>query len=691
MTSNFKKIFSFVCVANLGILLLYLNYPANIHSVSQLQNSSVSQSESCEFQYLEKAEQVAHAYLKTSFEQRMPIYNKCSLNETDTRIEILITYTAQNKTYKVSLDVESVERRTTQKIDKETTKCYIQFFNKKKNSSESGQQVEFDEKQYLNSEFEVDVNKTGFFYTNCVNKQNKLVYHDVFTLLPQNMSILIEERLKYKKIVDEFRREKMYPILGDLVQNADYTTNCALKKSISSSLSRQPNILVLGLDSVSYANFKRVFPSTFKFLNEELANNVILDHVNSVAGSTIDNLIPMLTGLNYGEMVGKIDKKFDATFCDYLPYVLEDFESKGYLTMLQEDLPSIGIFNYLRDGFRYVPTHLYDRGYWLQLYNIRENQKGYCHYKRPSYAYWLEQIELFVEQMNLPQNAHIPYVSFNWLTEYTHDFLAVPPIMDLAIRNFLKGIHLKGYLDNTMLIFMTDHGNKLVSYAATESGKVERILPLLSIKLPDTLVNTRYHANLLGNKKKLVSAFDVYKSLNHFLFINNYDLNETDPFCTTLFRESSLTKRQLRGISIFEEIPEKRSCTEALIPVAMCGCFKAVDLDEPQFQMETKHSFQAIGAKTLDYVNNLTVTIKEKCVPYNVSSVNNFKKVFYSDKKIVYSGQIMLQPGDALFQLNFKMSSDLSFVEAPLRLSKYGDQSRCITDRHLQNYCFCHK
>ena len=209
--------------------------------------------------------------------------------------------------------------------------------------------------------------------------------------------------------------------------------------------------------------------------------------------------------------------------------------------------------------------------------------------------------------------------------------------------------------------------------------------------MPNSFANTRYRNNLLKNKNKLISPFDTYKTLVHFLFINNYDLNEDDEFCKNLFATSSLNIRQLRGISLFEEIPAIRSCKDTLIPDTYCSCFKSVELSEAQFLNETKHSFKSIGTKALDFIKNITKTIRDKCVPYNVTSVSNFKKVFYSGQKIVYSGQIMLQPGDALFQLNFQMSPDLKFNDAPLRLSQYGDQSKCINDRNLQNYCFCFK
>ena len=698
MKTKLKKIFFFILLVKFVLLLIFINYPYEnvVYSWSKIINAKSSLYFTCEFQLLDsKADKVAYEYLNISANQRMPHYSKCELNDTEKRKELTITYVASENSYLISLDIHALETRIGRTITPQNTSCFIQFFEKKANISQRSKHLLYDKKIELNSSFQIRVNKTGLFYIKCANKKNiendsLILYHDVFTVFPHHMSQLIENRVKYKTIVENFRIKKLKqkPALSDLIKNVDYAQNCSSEKSEKLS---QPNILIFGIDSVSLANFKRMFPATFRFLNEELENNVILDHMNTLGGSTVDNLIPFLTGLSYQELNTKLDKIVDHRFCDYLPLIWNDYEEDGYITTFNEDMPNIGTFNFMRDGFRYFPTHVYGQSYWCQHYKIRSNKRGFCHYKRPSYSYWLEPIEMFVEQMNLVHNINVPYFSFNWFTEYTHDYFAIPPDFDVAIRDLLIKFQSKGYLDNTMLIVMTDHGNKLVSYASTDSGKKERSLPFFSLKLPNNLANSKYHKNLLNNKDKLVTPFDLYKTLNHFLFINNYDLNEADPFCNSLFKTYSLKKRQLRGISLVETIPSNRTCNEALIPVSFCSCFKSVDLSEAQVLNETKHSFRSISAKTLNYIKNITATIRDKCVPYNVTSVSNFKKLFYSYTNIVYSGQIMLQPGDALFQLNFKMSPDLKFYDAPLRLSKYGDQSKCINDRNLKNYCFCIK
>ena len=306
------------------------------------------------------------------------------------------------------------------------------------------------------------------------------------------------------------------------------------------------------------------------------------------------------------------------------------------------------------------------------------------------YSYWLEQIEVLVEKMSLNNNQNTPYFSFNWLTEYTHDYIVVPRNLDVSLTNSMKKLNSKGFLNNTIVVFVTDHGNKLTSYSFTEHGKKERVLPLLSIKLPRHLVSSLHYTNFVNNKNKLISFSDVYQTLRHFLFLNKHELNAKNASCTNLFATNSKDIRQLRGISLLMEVPSTRFCSDAYISDSYCSCLNSIKLNETAFMQETQHSFNSICMKTLDYIRNITQNIRPKCVPYSVSSIGEFKKTFYSSTKVIYSGQILLQPGDALFQLDLKMNNhELQFNDLPIRLSKYGNQSSCIFDRDLQNYCFC--
>ena len=67
----------------------------------------------------------------------------------------------------------------------------------------------------------------------------------------------------------------------------------------------------------------------------------------------------------------------------------------------------------------------------------------------------------------------------------------------------------------------------------------------------------------------------------------------------------------------------------------------------------------------------ITNDIKSMCIPYNITKVNRFKKMIYDNKETVYSGRMVLEPGEALFELNFKMSPNLEG-----KVSRH--QTRCL-------------
>jgi hypothetical protein len=699
MNSKYRTIFLLLISLKLIIIILVLYYQSFKQTIP-FENEQ-NQSFFCEFENIdhdfeanEAVNKIAFDYINRTLNKRMPIYNKCTQSEDNNRKDLIVTISNDsNRLYKIELIQSELMKRI--KINREKLKllnCFMQSFEKRPNQSESNNQVDFDKKVQFNSNFEVTTDKHGYFQVVCVDTSKKpapLVYDDIFLVLPENMTKLIQQREKYKRLVEDFREKKVYPKVNSLINSIDYSLNCS-KNRTSINTRAKPNILILGIDSVSLKNFKRIFPQTFKYLNN-LEDNIIFTRMNSAGTSTIDNMIQMLTGLNRDELNRHLDKKIDDSFVDYLPFIWDEYESRGYLTLFQEDLPKYSIFNYLRKGFRYFPTHFYARGFWTQFYKIRSNNDWICHRSRPTFAYFLENIELILKQMSLENNRHIPYFSFNWLTEYTHDYIDVNPQLDVAIKNMLYKLEISGYFKNTILFFLSDHGNKLTSYSSTENGKKERISPLLSVRLPKSVFSSKYHENFAKNKDKLVSFVDIYQTLKQILFLSQYELNEENEFCENLFRNNSKNIRQLRGTSLFEEISSHRLCSDVHITDSYCSCFKSISITESQILKETKNSFDSIGVNTLNYIKNITKAMSVKCLTYSVEFIGEFKKIHYSKEKIIYSGQILLQPGEALFQINLKLDKkdELVFNDLPIRLSKYGNQSHCIYDRDLQNYCYC--
>ena len=291
--------------------------------------------------------------------------------------------------------------------------------------------------------------------------------------------------------------------------------------------------------------------------------------------------------------------------------------------------------------------------------------------------------------MNSNQNKQTPFFSFNFLTEYTHNYLAVPYQFDQRLKEMLVRFETKGYLDNTMLIVMGDHGNRLKHYAyATEMGKLERWLPFLSIKFPIKIKQTMYHQNAINNKDKLISFFDVYQTLRHYLQLNKNGLYLTKQ-CEKQFSTNSIKDRNFRGISLLAHIPLNRSCSDAFIPSKVCSCFKQEYLSENEFNKITGVTFKTIGFKVAEYINELLKKERIKCNLFKLSRVVSVKKMIVNNIEI-FKLVVVLKPGDAWFEANLNIVNNIIRVHGnPYRLSPYGNQSICMKDPILVNYCFC--
>ena len=443
------------------------------------------------------------------------------------------------------------------------------------------------------------------------------------------------------------------------------------------------NILMIGLDSMSSNHFKRIFPLTYDYLSRDLDNNLIFEHLNSVGSNTYPNMLALLCGIveescpELGVPIGEIDsyRSLDSTFHDHLPFIWKAYEQRGYLSMYQEDDPAISTFNYYKKGFRYKPAAVYNRAFNVKYYDIRSGPDK-CHFKKPTYETYLDQLRLFVERMNSNDiNKATPYFSFSFLTEYTHNYLAIPRSFDSSLKQLLDSFESKGYLNNTMVILFGDHGNRLKFYSyATEIGKFERYRPFLSIKMPQRFKNSSYMRNMHNNRNKLLSFYDLHQTLRHSLYLDkHYD------------------RKDQRGISLFEKIPMNRSCKHAFIPDKQCSCHEHKLLTAPQFEVQSGFELKNIIPKIVKFINQLTFNYRSDCRVFGFKKAVSIKEISSAQHLHSYAVVLILEPGEAWFETIFSIDSSrrLEIKGAPNRISAYGTQSECISDAFLKNYCVC--
>ena len=289
----------------------------------------------------------------------------------------------------------------------------------------------------------------------------------------------------------------------------------------------------------------------------------------------------------------------------------------------------------------------------------------------------------------------LPYFSFNFMKYYTHDLLYVPSGFDLGLRDMIHNYEKKGYLNNTMLIFFSDHGHRMSSFGrATDQGKMEKSMPFLGMRLPNQMRNTEYARNFKNNRNKLISTFDLYKTLKHFYYINKYGLQNSEinsKNCRNYFQNSNHSIRSLRGISLFENIPSKRGCLNAIVQNAYCLCNPKVVISEKKFYEETKYDVISASRILAKLLNKITDKVRDKCEMFTIQNVIKIKKSVFSANSL-YEFQFAVQPGDAVFEATLKYEakkSELLLHDRILRTSLYKKQSDCMKKHEYYGFCFC--
>lgn len=227
-------------------------------------------------------------------------------------------------------------------------------------------------------------------------------------------------------------------------------------------------------------------------------------------------------------------------------------------------------------------------------------------------------------------------------------------------------------------------------------------LPFFSFTFPEwfkTEFRTEY-ANFKKNLNVLTTPFDIHATLEDILFLSQ--------------KKSIKKPLHSRAISLFDKIPENRSCALAYIEPHWCSCLNWESINDTT----SEEVFRA--ANTLvEFINKYTQNYRKICevlvleeilwsgklTPHKKllefkqnKDMDGFIPDLSSDTKILnemYQVKILVSPSEAIYEASvihnlvdnvFKVKlSDIS------RVNKYGNQARCIYEENpeLRKYCYC--
>lgn len=278
------------------------------------------------------------------------------------------------------------------------------------------------------------------------------------------------------------------------------------------------NKLIIYLDNVSRAHFIRKMPKTVEWLSQ------FVDNVKSEYStyqffryqSIYFNTANSNSGLYYG-----VTREVD----DAGSNIMEEYSKNGYITAFAPDTCNYEFANFYSSKVENL--HRYDHyGGTIACepnYSIYDGNSKITWFKGPSseirrcmYGDTLHNVLInYVKEFwkAYPDNRKFVRTHFGEGHEKTGELLSS---MDDDIVQFLQWFHEMGYMEDTFITFLSDHGaHGIVArlpFLPDDSRHAENVLPLLvHVSKDDIPENAKKY--LVENEQSFISSLDVFSSL----------------------------------------------------------------------------------------------------------------------------------------------------------------------------------
>lgn len=458
------------------------------------------------------------------------------------------------------------------------------------------------------------------------------------------------------------------------------------KKSVAElgTPSGRLSVIIVGTDSVSRGSFLRHMPLTFNYLTNEL-QSIDLQGMNKVDDNTYPNIVALLMGLSLQEVESHDcqDEGNPLARLDICPLIWRNFSNEGYVTAYGEDSPNVGSFHHNLPGFVEEPTDYYNRPYFVASDRLTGHRAGkravasLCQGTRPSNILIHKYSLALAEELK-----DIPYFGYFWTSALTHDSMQGAVRADGPTLEYLQKLHKRGYLNNTVLFFISDHGMRSGDFRMTYAGMLEERLPFAHLVFPRWFGDKYPNAakNLITNTRRLTSTFDLYATLYDILY-QNYAHPEN---------RSAAFKH---GQSLFQEVPENRTCEGAGVPEHYCACehTREVGPDDPHLLAAAYEALNQINLGLIVFPKCATLKLR-KVLSGRVGSARAGTTPELSETAVTsFMVTFITDPGGGTLEATVTLQAGRRYELAAevSRINTYGNQSHCISDAIYRKYCYC--
>lgn len=273
-----------------------------------------------------------------------------------------------------------------------------------------------------------------------------------------------------------------------------------------------------------------------------------------------------------------------------------------------------------------------------------------------------------------------PVFIHTWLDIYSHGCINTVRFMDHDISRWIQSLESL----NTILFFMSDHGDRYGPFRDTTLGWYEDKLPSLWVYLPPSIRKRfpEWQQALEINSRRLTSHFDLYHTLVQIL-----ETFKLEPSFTVK------TTDKLIGQSLLRLVPENRTCELVGVPSSYCACTEPRKIDVGSGDPVIQKKLNGAVNTALGFLNK---NLPQQCARPTLKKLVAGKMVAGKGTKEAYILSIITNPGDFLFEVTVNVqetgNNRTLVVESwsdILRMNKIMRRVDCVTNPALITYCYC--
>lgn len=261
------------------------------------------------------------------------------------------------------------------------------------------------------------------------------------------------------------------------------------------------------------------------------------------------------------------------------------------------------------------------------------------------------------------------FFGFFWIGTQSHDITNSPMSFDESVAKFFVNIKKSGVLDNTFVIFLSDHGIRFGKTRYQIEAYHDERLPMFFMHVPAKFKRNHKdkYTNLQVNIHRLISPLDLHLTIKNIMNIN---------------REPEKLDACENCMSLFQRIPDSRRCANAGIDDIYCTCFeiKATALREKGAQISVRKA----SAFVEDLSKHVITRPNTRCLDNYLIKVFRIH-TFYSNRATKYYIVAFIANPAVVYEVVVRRvseSNEFRYNVADYQMISKYDGGHCVLDYH---------